>query len=488
MKKILAIVVTVLAAVTIADAKPKKPKYEVYNYPKGIEVSDCYSVTVEGKDATVLPINPSGKDVVSSPDSVHLRGVKHGDEPHVALFSADKKVSVKVKFLKGAPKEVVVRPIAKNYDYQLKGDEMTIKLTTYDRISVEVDGDIWEPLFIFVNPVETDQLAEAKKNPETRVFEAGKIHKARGMNFKGKYKNIYIQGGAIVEGDFYHREDSKPPVMGGYVRGCGILDGRKKIGEISVFNIFHADGLVVENITVFNRKHWSFRLNLCDNVTVDNVKVVAHCPFNDNWDENDGIHLIGCKNCTLTHCFAYSWDDAFNIGTKFNNYGRESFGCKVIDAVAWNVAPGNSFQAGWVAPYPNHDHYFKDCYSIHSGTKKHPYYRGGFAIRNHGHSPAYNFYYENIHIEDPYEYGVSLYCAKSKKGPGIIKDIYYKNVYIYKTPPMGCLVRGYSEEVPIENITFENFFIEGKKIMSVDAPGFKAKRVVSKNFKNVIFK
>ena len=484
MKKLL-LIITIIASAVTADAKPKKPKFEVYNYPKGIELSDAYSVTVEGKDATVIPVNPGGKDVVCPPDSIAQRA-KHGDEPHISLFGADKKVTVKVKFLKGAPKKVDVRPLAKGYEYQLKGDVLTLKLNTYDRVSVEADGDIWEPLFIFVNPVETEMLAEAKSNPQTRVFEAGKIHRARGMNFKGDYKNIYIQGGAIVEGDFYHRDDKQPPVKGGYVRGCGILDGRKKMGEISVFNIFHADGFVVENVTFLNRKHWSFRLNLCNNVTVDNVKVVAHCPFNDNWDENDGIHLIGCQDCTLSRCFAYSWDDAFNISTHFNNYGRETFGCKVIDAVAWNVAPGNCFQAGWTYPYPNHDQYFKDIYSIHSGTKLRKYYRGGVSIRNHGPSPAYNFHYENVYIEDPYEYGISL--TSMGKKPGVIRDVTFKNVHIYKTPPMGCIIRGASEECKVQNVIFEDLFIEGKKINSMDDEGFKTTRIPSKYYDNIIFK
>ena len=189
MKK-LVLIITIIASAVTADAKAKRPKFEVYDYPKGIELSDAYSVTVEGKDATVIPVNPGGKDVVCPPDSIAVRA-KHGDEPHISLFGADKKVTVKVKFLKGAPMKVDVRPIAKGYEYELKGDVLTLKLDTYDRVSVEADGDIWEPLFIFVNPVETEMLAEAKSNPQTRVFEAGKIYKASRMNFKGDFKNLY---------------------------------------------------------------------------------------------------------------------------------------------------------------------------------------------------------------------------------------------------------------------------------------------------------
>lgn len=452
--------------------------YEVYDYPSEIDLSEKYSVTVEGLDATVINANKGGLSLV--PADASIMG-ENGDEPHFSAFGADVPVTVKIKFLDGAPDHVDVRPLSKNYRYDLSSDEMTITLNTYDRISVEADGDTDSPLFIFVNPVEQEALYQAKNNHYTKVYEAGKVHDIGAMSFLQK-DHIYIQGGAVVKGHVYDLSGTENVS----IRGCGILDGRGYAKRDGI-RIGSSDHLSVENIILLNRMYWSLRLDLCDNAVVDNVKVIAVCPENDRWDENDAIHLVGCTNTTLRRCFAYSWDDAYNIGTTFNATSRESYGCTISDAIAWNVHPGNSFEIGWLINEDNHDHRIENSYAIHSGTKETKNYRAGVSIHNEGTGSIYNISYDNIYIEDPTEHGIYFGIFSNEQGAGQLYDITMTNVNILKTPPRGITLRGLDEEHKVRNITFNGLYIEGKKITWDNVAEYESENLPMWYYENIKF-
>lgn len=461
---------------------------ECYEYPVGVlEESQAYRVTVGGKDVYTFNANPGGLSIVPGGDhggtSVEKAG-DHADEPHVAIFGAAKPVAVKVEFLKKTPSRVDVRPVSKNYSYTLSGDELTIILKEGDRISVEPDGDTDSPLFIFVNPTEAQELKAAMADPLTRVFRAGYLYDVSTLQLKS-YKKLYLQGGSVVKGCIYSKTEGINNVS---IRGCGILDSRD-VDNTSAFTIYYSDGVDVRNLTVLNRKCWTFRMNLVNNFNVDNVKVVSVCPYNDNWDENDAVHFLGSKHGTVTRCLGYSWDDAFNIGTNFQDlYGAETFDIHVSDAIAWNVHPGNSFEFGWSCEYPNHDHSYKDCYAIHSGTKGGKNMRAGISFHNNGSDTMSNISFENIYIEDPQENGLYISTIYQGDGKGAtvghVKNITLKNINILKTPPLGCTISGYNSSGKVEDVTFDGLYIEGRKITSLDDPVF----VKKKNYSNVTFK
>lgn len=452
--------------------------YEVYDYPSEIDLSDKYSVTVEGLDATVINANKGGLSLV--PTDPSIMG-ENGDEPHFSAFGADVPVTVKIKFLDGAPSHVDVRPLSKNYRYDLSSDEMTITLNTYDRITVEADGDTDSPLFIFVNPVEQEALHQAKNNHYTKVYEAGQVYDVGEISFLRK-DHIYIQGGAVVKGYVYDLRETENVS----IRGCGILDGRG-YGKRDGVRIASSESLNIENIILLNRTYWSLRLDLCNSALVDNVKVIAVCPENDRWDENDAFHLIGCTNTTLRRCFGYSWDDAFNIGTTFNTTSRESYGCTISDAIAWNVHPGNSFEIGWLINEDNHDHRLENCYAIHSGTKEAKNYRAGVSIHNEGTGNIYNISYDNIYIEDPTEHGIYLGLFKNDEGIGQLHDITLTNVNILKIPPRGITFRGLDTEHMVRNITFNGLYIEGTKITWDNLAEYESETFPMRYFENIKF-
>lgn len=414
---------------------------EIYNYDPQTEISDRYEVKVGGKNVLTMPTN----------------------EPHVALFGTDKPVIVEVKFLASAPKSVEVRPLGKKYEYTLEGNVLKVKLNTYDRVSVEADGDLAHPLFIFVNPLEKKAFAQACKDPNTLVLKAGTTYEKNLWQVFDTYKHVYIQGGAIVKG--FLRQDAG--IENCSVDGCGVINARDTDKNVA-FHIKRSDGFVAKNITVLNRVYWTFRMDFSDNFTVDNIKAVADCPFNDNWDENDAIHFVACTNGSVKHCFGYAWDDAYNVTSSFFKNIGPCFEIDFDDCIGWNVQPGNSFQISWSTKDDVHDIRYQNIYSIHSGTKERKWYRGAVAIVNDGPKTVSNISYDNVWIEDPTENAISLFILNE----GGIHDISFKNIHILKPAPRGICIRGKNEEHKIQGVSFENLWYGDHLVTSMDDPCF----------------
>jgi len=425
-------------------ALPARGAVEIYNYDPATECSDRFEVKVKGKKVLTVPTN----------------------EPHIALFGTDAVQTVEVRFLKGAPKSVEVRPLGKKYEYSLKGNVLKLRLKTYDRVSVEADGDLDHPLFIFVNPLEKEAFAKACKDPETLVFKAGKTYRKNLWQVFDKYKRVYIQGGAIVKG--FLRQDAG--VQDCSIDGCGILNARDTEKNVA-FHVKKSNGFVARNITVLNRVYWTFRMDFADNFTVDNIKAVADCPFNDNWDENDAIHFIGSTHGKVSRCFGYSWDDAYNITTTFFKNVGPTYDIELEDCIGWNVQPGNSFELSWGMKEDTHDIRYRNIYSIHSGTKQAKNRRAGVSIHNGGQKAVWNISYENVWIEDPAEGALSLFILKD----GSVHDISYRNVHILKPAPRGICIQGKDEDHKIYNVSFENLWYGDHRVTSVEDSCFHQK-------------
>lgn len=432
-------------------------EYEVYDYSPELERSDRYAVSLDGREIVTIPTL----------------------DPHVAVFGTDGKVELKIKFLKGAPANVQVRPLGKSYDYELKGDELTLSLTTYDNVSVEADGDLDHPLFIFANPLEKESLEKALKDPDTYVFKAGRIYHRNMRNIFDDYENVYIQGGAVIDGCLLQEHNA----IDCSIDGGGIIDNRLHRKSVA-FHVMKSKNFAARNITIINSDYWCFRLSWSDYFTTDNVKAVGECPMNDNWDENDAIHFVCCNHGTVRHCFGYSWDDAYNVTSSFFANIGETSDIHFEDCVGWNVHPGNSFEISWSTKEHVHDISYKNIYAIHSGTKDSKNRRAGISIHNGGDHNVWNVRYENVWIEDPYENSISLFALKT----GNVENIVYKNIHILKNAPRKVCIQGSSQGGMVRNVTFENIWIEGRRISDLSDPAFASEIFPLKYVQNVSIK
>ncbi len=147
----------------------------IYPSPGTLKPSAEYSVQVNGQDAFVY-----SSPVPAAYCSFDMSG------PVEVIIKANRDI-----------KWVDVRPLSAGIKPVFKDSTITLTLSKPGQLSIELNGSIRMPLFLFANAPEKNK--PAKGDPNVRFFEAGKIHYAGIINVKSN-ETIYIEGGAVVVG------------------------------------------------------------------------------------------------------------------------------------------------------------------------------------------------------------------------------------------------------------------------------------------------
>lgn len=427
---------------------------KTYNYAPEIMPSIYYSVKANGENCFVFPCS----------------------EPHVATFSANGLVKVEIDNLRSTIESVIVRPQAKGFEYSYDENKITIYLRPYDQASVEINGDETNPLLVFVNPME-----ENKPDPEDEnvlYFKEGTATNIYTLVLKDG-QTLYAEGGAVLYGCI-HAKNAKNVTFA----GCGIVDSRET-GSVWGTRIEFCENVKLENLLQFNHAGWSCAIIQCDNAHLHNYKIIApYNPHNQYGIENGGISMNACWDSSVKNCWAYGHDDAYMVKTRKWGWDRNSKNVTFENCIGWNVQAGNTFELGYELLRDADNIKYKDIYAIHSGTRN-IMRRAAISIHQAAAGKITNVSYENVYIEDPKEYGIYLSVMKSGYDiglaagevwtPGSIDGVTFKNVHIYKDAPQGNLILyGYdSGEHNVKNLVFEDFYINGKKITSLEEAGCK---------------
>jgi len=427
---------------------------ERYNYSTDVPRSELYSVIAGEAEHLVYPT----------------------DEAHICCFGAKESVSVYVRKEGVVPASVSIRPSAKNYSCTIEGDLIKLSLAPYDRVSVEINGDIDNPLFIFVNPFETDK--PSKTDSKVKYFSAGYYNSAHsGINLTNTGKKVlYLEGGAVVKTNIAATDDSDIEI-----RGYGIIDAR---GTTAIgINFMGTSGIDISGITLVNAPTSSTRFTECSDISCDNYKVVAtENPYHKSGAENDAFDFFGCHDVKVSRCFGYCHDDVYIIASKSlsRGFGGPTYGFSFSDCIGWNVKAGNTFEIGYATALDVSDVTFKDCYSIHSNNNRvatSQFTKGAMAIHSCSYGTVKDVTFENIHIEDPYCYTTILEIKKSPfddlpdyKG-GHIKNITFKDIHISKDGPDHSVFKGYDSEHCIDGVQFINYNLAGKRAASMEDAG-----------------
>lgn len=442
------------------DAQTVNTIHEVYTYAPDAPVSAFYSVKVAGDDCYVFPVNTNH------------------DKPQLVSFGTDGLVRVEVTPLKVTPNSVVVRPLAKNYPHKIEGGKIILYLNEGDHATIEINGDEDIPLFLFANPLETNKPSPTDSG--VHYYAAGKIYDLQPKVQIASGETLYIEGGAIVKGAFDVKGTDNITIA-----GYGILDDfyvKAENQSLWSFKVWECNNVKVDGLTVCNMYGWSCAFLEVNDLDINNFKVIApYNEYNDVGVDNGGIDLLGCQRAKCINSFAYAHDDGILVKARKWNYGAPVKDNLFENCIAWTVGGGNSFEIGYELHDGVEDVTFRNIYALHSGTRNNSYRRGAVTIHNATGGTVKNINYENVHIEDPKEFGIYISLLKAEYGigtgiewaPGVIKDVTFKNVYFYKEPVRGHHINGLNKDAnKVQNLTFENLNICGKKITQPDASFF----------------
>lgn len=436
---------------------------EYYNFDPTVKESSIYAVKAAGEYIKVLPTT----------------------EPHMAWLGVDEgKAKFEISLQGEKIESVVVRPVAKNYDYRIEDGKIIIGLGKYDRVSVEVNGNIKNPLFIFVNPI--DRERPSKDDPSVKYFEAGKIYDAGDIVLSEDCKEVYLEPGTYVKGNILGVD-----IEGVKIHGGGFLETTEtNVGRYSEFYqpfsiaLNRCHNSTLEDYThLFAAGGWCSLFTNCDGSNIVNVHTIGTEKSPGVKTNNDSMDIIGGKNVHVKHTFLRGHDDCYCLKSQKFKLKGEVDGIFYEDCIGWNLEAGNTFEIGYETNMDINNVQYKDVYAIHSGTSGTNMRRAAFSIHNGARGTISNVKYENAYAEDVMEFAVYLAVLSHsynigyddegnelEYAPGQIKGVTYDNLNVLavRDGKGYCVIDGYDDGHTVSDVTFNGFNYLGRKVTSLD--------------------
>ena len=456
-----------------AGAVSEEATIVAYPAPDGADGADDFAVKVNGEEMFVYDSKVAA----------------------FVYFSFNGKVTVSV--IPNREVETVdIRPKSHGITYSLRGRTINFQIDRPCNLSVEINGDIKRPLFLFANPLEEEPPKPGDKN--VRYFEGGRIHEAGEIKLSSGEK-VYIAGGAIVRGRIRAEGANNVQVL-----GRGILDGSGRDYKTQMVKLSGCTYFDLRGIIVLNSFGWTIVPVKSDYVRISNVKIIG-------WrDNDDGVDIVGCTNLSIEDCFFRTKDDCIAIKASPGYFEEGESGLRnvknvrILNSVLWNAEWGNAMEIGFELQTRSvSDIIFKNCDIIHVE-------RGGtFTIHNGDFATVENILFEDIRVEDSkdklidFRIGLSIYSGdcpwelhrqnpERKRSPqgqwipmetdqdnehtdkrGHIRNIHFKNIAVAGTNLPKSYLIGYNDAHSVENIIVENLRFNDKRVSNPDAGNFK---------------
>jgi len=376
------------------------------------------------------------------------------------IFDIAGETTVEVQFF-GNIYDVDIRPKSLNIVPRIADGKVIFTLSKPCNLSVEINKNLKRPLFVFANPPE--QKRPVKGDPNVLYFEGGKVHHTGRITLKSN-DIVFIESGAVVKGSLFL--DS---IQNVHIYGHGMLDGAcvYEKGQERMIEINRCKNITVEGILINDSKHWTAPCNKSENITYRNIKVVS----GNDWD--DGIDIVSSQHILVDGCFIRTKDDCIAVKagvTYYTDFFNQlpTKDVQVVNSVLWNAEWGNGLEIGFETRADTIQNIiFRNNDLIHVEGPE-----GTFTIHNGDRAVVKNVLYENIRVEDSRGILVDFKILDSQyskdKEKGQIRDITFRNISIEADILPPSLLLGFNESHTIDNIVFENFRVNGRRITGIE--------------------
>lgn len=434
-------------------------KLVTYPAPAEAPLNDTFRVEVREPGGEWQPLDIYNVKVDEVVDTRHAPV-----DTSMTYFDFDGNVEIRV--ISSAKVESArVRPLSYDIKPEISGDTLTFSLSQPRLLSVEVNGDIFNNLQLFANPVESDAPVNVKKflrNKNNRYFGPG-YHKLDSTLVVGSDAEVYIAGGAYIDGVIEVRDASNVKI-----HGRGMVYPRNTSGlRVHESRDITIDGLFTTQCPV-GGSH---------GVRINNVKVMSYY----GW--GDGFNIFASSDVHFSNLFARTSDDCTTIYATRKNYKG---GCSDIiteNSVLWaDVAHpfmiglhGSAKEIGPDAPADTISNIIYRDIDVLDMKEKQIDYQGVFAIVAGDNNIVRDVTFENIRVED-FRQGklFDIRIAFNKKycaAPGtVIENINFKDIDYNGGNSELSLIIGYDETRKVKGIHFNNLRINGEYIYD-DMPG-----------------
>lgn len=432
----------------------------LYPAPAGIDSSPDYSISVNGQHAFVY--NPKVKTGRDHP------------QRNMGMCYFDCTGSTTITVHANVPMaNVVIRPLSYGIKPVINGQDITFTIHKSQKVTIEPNGTAYNPLVIFANAMNANTPKQS--DPNVIYFGPG-IHTPGLIELKNN-QTIYLAGGAVVRGHIHANGASNIKII-----GHGIIDESLEKSNTGFIYLQNCSNVTIDGPIMLDCYGWCNHLANCKNVTVSNMKEIC-------WRSNsDGIDVDGCSDCVIDNCYIRNWDDGIAIKSLCFR-GKAPMSPRVHDITVQNCIfwtdMADALEIGYELETDLIDSVtFKNIDIIHC------YGNNAISIHNSAQAEVRVIRYEDIRIEDmdplysntdawpndgqtPGTHVIAFWIGKSSwtntGGQGTIRNIYFKNISVmvksHAQFPFSDM-RGFDENHTIEGVTFDNFTVDGVRMMN----------------------
>lgn len=362
-----------------------------------------------------------------------------------------------------AVKSAIIRPLSLGLKAEMDGEELVIHLAKPANFSLELNGSYEESLLVFYAPAREESV---RPDDERVIYFAPGEHTPGIMDISEDNTTVYLAEGAYVHGKLAVHD-----CAGFTLCGRGVLTEESYSDLTNTYihcvNLVSCRDVEIRDVTLTHSVRWTCRLFGCDNVHIDNLKIIG-CRGN-----NDGIDICGSRNVLVENCFTRTWDDSLVIKA-FDSGDLENVTCRAC--TLWNdfarpIEVGVELRADHVRNVV-----FDDIDIIHSPT--------GYPVMGIHHGDralVTGIVFKNIRIEDVpgaqmFDIRVTNSVWNKDDTMGRIDGIHFENIELVGKPGIEYLpemsrLQGYSDECDIRNVTFKNIRFLGKAVRSAEEMG-----------------
>ena len=421
---------------------------DVVTYPAipGMTTSKAYSVTVSNLPVWVEQVGPDGME------GLHVACFSC-DGPHIITIETPDKID-----------EYTIQPASAGIKAKARKNKLTFRIDGPEKLYIRINDNPY--LALFADPPEAGVPSPGASG--VRYFGPG-VHDAGQIVLEDNL-TIYIAGGALVNGQF---------------RGSGknvrILGRGSFGGNLSVNN---CENLTVDGIFFRSTRGWTNTVTNSVNTVYRNVKVFSHT---GTWGL-DGINPVSCKGFLIEDCFIRTRDDCIAVKANGNpeNY---DLSCRDVTVrgctlVGWDHADGMTLgfelNGGTVENIR-----MSDCDILRARGSGRTGGHAAFSIVCDGPSEVKDITFEDIRVESDIEYkNLEIILTEGERygngRMGSVKGVLLKNVRWANAGKPFTLV-GHPTRF-VEDITFEDCYVGGRKITCLKDADFQAEYVKGLNF------
>ncbi len=357
---------------------------------------------------------------------------------------------------------VIIRPLSLSMSAQIIENRIHISLTSPANFSVEINDSYDNSLLVFYSPSRIP--AFSSDDPNVYYFPRG-VHSPSAIDISADNTLFYLEEGAWVNGKLTVHD-----CRNFHMCGHGVFTSEPYSLEKCLqthhrcVDIVNCQDVLIEDVTLADSLKWTLRLMGCDNVHIDNVKIIG-------WRGNsDGVDVCGSRNVLVEHIFTRTWDDSFVVKA-FDTGDLENVVFR--DSVLWNdfarpIEVGVELRADHIRNV-----LFDNIDIIHSPT--------GYPVMgiHHGDRALVSgITFRNIRIEDTpgaqmFDIRITDSVWNKDDRKGRIENITFENIDLIGRPGIDYLpeksrLQGFDDTSDIRNVAFRNIRYMGHAVTTLE--------------------